>query len=786
MTQTFDYTLNEEETKTEYIDPLLRSLGWKTEGSVRLRKEYPITKGRLIGNGKREKPLKADYILQYKNRSLAVIEAKAIHKYYTEGVGQAKDYAERLKIRFAYATNGDQIYFIDMETGEEKEVFTYPTPDELWEMTFPKKEEPQTVAENWIEKFYQIPFNDRGGTWAPRYYQENAVNAVLSAIAENKQRILLTLATGTGKTAIAFQISWKLFQTKWNNSKDPNRRPRILFLADRNNLADQAYNAFSAFDEDARVRIEPEGIRKKGHVPKNGSIFFTIFQTFMSGPGDTPYFGEYPKDFFDLIIIDECHRGGANDESSWREILEYFSSAVQLGLTATPKRTENVNTYEYFGEPVYIYSLKEGINDGFLTPFRVKEISTTLDEYRYVTGDTVLSGKVEENKTYYHTKDYNKKIIIEQYDEYRVKLLMRLINQNQKTLVFCANQPHALKIRDLINQYADSKDPNYCHRVTADDGDIGEQHLKEFRDNERTIPTVLTTSHKLSTGVDAQNIRNIVLFRPLGDPEDGGKTGMVEFKQIIGRGTRLFEGKNYFTLYDFVGAHKFFKDPDWDGDEIIIDDGWGKSGEDKTPKDRPPREIEYKPPIRIKLSDSRVREIDSMVSTSFYSPAGAPISAEEFIKQLFGDIPSLFKDEAELRKIWGRPDTRKDLLTKLGKMGYPEPQLEELTELVHGEDSDLFDVLLYIAYSKPLTTRDVRAALAKTKLDNYSSKQKEFLHFVLEQYVSEGVKELDSAKLSELIRLKYHALADGLTELGGASSAKELFSGFQQHLYTEA
>lgn len=784
MTQTFDYTLNEEETKTEYIDPLLRSLGWKTEGSVRLRKEFPITKGRLIGNGKREKPLKADYILQYKNRNLAVIEAKAIHKYYTEGVGQAKDYAERLKIRFAYATNGDQIYFIDMETGEEKEVFTYPTPDELWEMTFPKKETPATVAENWIEKFYQIPFNDRGGTWTPRYYQENAVNAVLSAIAENKQRILLTLATGTGKTAIAFQISWKLFQTKWNNTGDLNRRPRILFLADRNNLADQAYNAFSAFSDDARVRIEPDGIRKKGHVPKNGSVFFTIFQTFMSGPNDTPYFGEYPKDFFDFIIIDECHRGGANDESSWRDILEYFSSAVQLGLTATPKRSENVNTYEYFGEPVYIYSLKEGINDGFLTPFRVKEISTTLDEYRYVTGDTVLSGKVEENKTYYHTKDYNKKIVVEPHDEYRVKLLMRLINQNQKTLVFCANQPHALKIRDLINQYADSKDPNYCHRVTADDGDIGEQHLKEFRDNERTIPTVLTTSHKLSTGVDAQNIRNIVLFRPLGDPEDGGKTGMVEFKQIIGRGTRLFEGKNYFTLYDFVGAHKFFKDPDWDGDEIVIDGG--NSGYEKPPKDTPPKEREYKPPIRIRLSDSRIREIDSMVSTSFYSPTGAPISAEEFIKQLFGDIPSLFKDEAELRKIWSRPDTRKELITKLGKMGYPEPQLEELTELVHGEDSDLFDVLLYIAYSKPLTSRDKRASLAKEKLGAYSSKQKEFLHFVLEQYVSEGVKELDSTKLSELIRLKYHALSDGLQELGGATNAKELFAGFQQHLYTEA
>ena len=386
---------------------------------------------------------------------------------------------------------------------------------------------------------------------------------MLEAIADDSHRILLTLATGTGKTLIAFQIAWKLFHSRWNLSREPTRRPRILFLADRNILADQAYNAFSAFPEDALVRIEPEDIRKKGKVPKNGSLFFTIFQTFMSGPPKdgkpSPYFGEYPPDFFDFIVIDECHRGGANDESNWRGILDYFAPAVQLGLTATPKRKDNVDTYAYFGEPVYIYSLKDGINDGFLTPFKVKQISTTLDEYVYTPDDKLVEGEIEAGKRYTEA-DFNKIIEIKEREANRVKLFMEQINQSEKTLVFCATQDHALAVRDLINQMKTSTDPNYCQRVTADDGALGEQHLRDFQDNEKTIPTILTTSQKLSTGVDARNIRNIVLMRPI--------NSMIEFKQIIGRGTRLYDGKDYFTIYDFVKAHHHFSDPEWDGEPI--------------------------------------------------------------------------------------------------------------------------------------------------------------------------------------------------------------------------
>ena len=788
--------MNETETRAELIDPVLRAAGWGVVEGSRIRMEFPINKGRLIGHGQRSKPDKADYVLQYKNRNLAVIEAKARDKYYTEGVGQAKDYAGKLQVRFTYSTNGLQIYRIDMEAGQEGDVTTYPTPDELWEMTFGEKNKLQPLSGVWRDKLLSVPFEDRGGTWQPRYYQENAITKVLEAVANDQQRILLTLATGTGKTAIAFQIAWKLFQAKWNINKDGQRSPRILFLADRNILADQAFNAFSVFEEDALVRINPSDIKKKGRVPKNGSVFFTIFQTFMSGPNDTPYFGEYPNDFFDFIIIDECHRGGANDESSWRAIMEYFKPAVQLGLTATPKRTINADTYDYFGEPVYVYSLKEGINDGFLTPFKVKQIDTTIDEYVFTSDDTVVEGEIEEGKRYTES-EMNRIIEIKEREEYRVKIFMSLINQNEKSLVFCATQLHALAVRDLINQYAITKNPNYCHRVTADDGKLGEQHLRDFQDNEKSIPTILTTSQKLSTGVDAPEVRNIVLLRPI--------NSMIEFKQIIGRGTRLFDGKDYFTIYDFVKAHHHFSDPEWDGEPE----------EPTEPTPRPPKEpcnscgqtpcICAKEPdpepcpvcgyaycrcdtpprrmVKVKLADGKVRQFQHMISTLFYSPAGRPISAEEFLQSLFGALPELFKSEDELRTIWSKPDTRKKLLEELTEKGFAKQQLTEFQKILNAENSDMYDVLAYIAFHSDILERATRADKAKIHLDNYDPKQQEFLNFVLSQYVKQGVEELDDTKISDLLILKYHAIADAKKELGDITSIRNTFIGFQTYLY---
>jgi type I restriction enzyme, R subunit len=773
--------MNEAETRAELIDPRLQSSGWGViEGSI-IKREYPITLGRLEGaQGRRGKPLSADYVLIYKNTRLAVIEAKADTQELTEGVGQAKNYASKLSIRFTYSTNGKSIYSIDMQTGKEEEILSFPSPDELWGKTFAKQNE-------WRDRFSKVKFPDKGGSWGIRYYQESAVNNVLEKIAANEKRILLTLATGTGKTSIAFQIAWKLFQSRWSLSGEPSRRPRILFLADRNNLANQAYNdfaSFNSFTEDSFVRISPSDIKKRGKVPKNGSIFFTIFQTFMSGVGadnkPAPYFGDYPKDFFDFIVIDECHRGGANDESSWRGILEYFSPAVQLGLTATPKRTDNIDTYAYFGEPVYVYSLKEGINDGFLTPFRVKEYSTTLDEYVYTPDDDIVEGEISEGKRYTES-DFNRIIEIKEREAYRVKLFMEQINQSEKTIVFCATQAHALAVRDLVNQMKTSSSPDYCHRVTANEGEIGEAHLREFQDNEKFIPTVLTTSQKLSTGVDARNIRNIVLMRPV--------NSMIEFKQIIGRGTRLYDNKDYFTIHDFVQAHHLFSDPEWDGEPVEPEPKNPNPPDGKVPQSaKPPKDPPEDRPakIKVKLADGKVRTIQHMMCTTFWHPDGTPMSAQQFMEMLFGRLPDFFKTENELRTIWSAPDTRKKLLEGLSENGFGKEQLEEMQKIIDAENSDLFDVLAHVSYAMPTLTRTERATFAKGKIKNkFTTKQQAFLDFVLTHYISVGVEELSVEKLTPLLKLRYHdSISDAVADLG--DDIGKAFSGFQRYLYQKS
>jgi type I restriction enzyme R subunit len=763
--------MNEAETRAELIDPALAAAGWGVVEGSRIRREYLISPGRIEGRGRRGKPLKADYVLEFRNTKLATIEAKAVSEALTEGVGQAKNYAGKLAVRFTYSTNGTRIYSIDMETGAEGEIAAFPSPEELWAKTFAQ-------ANAWRDRFAQVPYEDKGGSHPGRYYQDIAIERVLSAIAEDKKRILLTLATGTGKTFIAFQLAWKLFHSRWNLSGQPTRRPRILFLADRNNLANQAFNAFSAFPEDALIRIEPDDIRKKGKVPKNGSVFFTIFQTFLSGPEGTPYFGEYPPDFFDFIVIDECHRGGANDESTWRDILNYFSPAVQLGLTATPKRRDNVDTYRYFGEPVYTYSLKDGINDGFLTPFKVKQIQTTLDSYYYTPDDTVVEGEIEAGRLY-EEPDFNRTIEIRERERKRVEIFMSQIDQNEKTLVFCATQAHALLVRDLINQIKKSKDPNYCQRVTADDGALGEEHLRNFQDNEKTIPTILTSSQKLSTGVDARNVRNIVLMRPV--------NSMIEFKQIIGRGTRLYEGKDYFTIYDFVRAHEHFLDAEWDGEPIEPEET-SEPTEPRAPRPLPPEPTGTPEPPRqrtkIKLADGKERTIQHMMSTSFWHPDGTPMSSQQFLEKLYGRLPEFFSNEEELRSIWSAPDTRKKLLQGLAEKGFGHDQLAEMQKIIDAEASDLFDTLAHIAYAKPPLTREVRAANARIYINtSFPAKQQAFLDFVLQHYVTVGVEELDQEKLTPLLRLKYHAITDAVADLGSPDEISRVFAGFQRYLY---
>lgn len=776
------YDETEADTRAERIDPVLAAAGWGQNGS-KVRREV-ICPGRIQSGGKRGKGLSADYVLIHQGQKLAVLEAKRAGVSHRNGVGQAKDYATRLGSRYAYASNGLKWYQIDMVGGAEGDMkLPFPTPDELWDRTF-------ADHNIWRERFGAVDFETDGGKWELRYYQHKAINAALEAVSKGDRRILLTLATGTGKTSIAFQIAWKLFQAKWNLSGEPVRRPRILFLADRNILADQAYNAFSAFPNDAVTRIDPDTIRKnRGKPPKNASLFFTIFQTFMVDGGMTgegePVYTQYPPDFFDFIVIDECHRGGANDQSEWRRLLEYFEPAAQLGLTATPKRKHNADTYAYFGEPVYTYALRDGIEDGFLTPFKVRQMASTIDAYVYSPEDELVAGDVEVGETFTEG-DFNTRIIIEERELSRVKEFMGQIDQRQKALVFCATQDHAALVRDLINQVKDSTNPNYCHRVTADDGAVGEQHLRDFQDNDKTIPTILTTSQKLSTGVDARNIRHIVLMRPI--------RSMIEFKQIIGRGTRTYEGKDFFTIWDFVKAHENFNDPEWDGEPLEPDPpgeprppvvggpepepGDPGGGGDGGPKE-PPREK-----IVVKLSDGSARRIAYVASTTYWSPEGKPISAAEFLERLFGDLKGLVADEDQLRAMWSDPDNRERFLEQLSDRGYDQDRLDDMRRLIDAPDSDLFDVLCYILFTSEPKSRTDRANHVKnTGMSGFEGEMRELIISILNAYTRVGESELATPKLGRYLTARYGSVGEGKARLGDIPKIRAAYLAIQRDLY---
>lgn len=771
----------EADTRANRIDPVLMAAGWGKDGAT-IRREV-ICPGRIQSGGKRGKGLACDIVLEFRGHKLAVLEAKRAGVSHVEGVGQAKDYASRLKARFAYASNGLGWYQIDMATGAEGEFAPpFPTPEDLWQRTFGAPNE-------WRLRFGAVPFETDGGKWELRYYQHNAITAALEAVAMDQSRILLTLATGTGKTSIAFQIAWKLFQAKWNLTRKPDRRPRILFLADRNILADQAYNAFSAFPSDAITRIDPDTLRKKGGVPKNASLFFTIFQTFMTGEAG-PVYKSYPADFFDFIIIDECHRGGANDESQWREVLDWFAPAVQLGLTATPKRTLNADTYAYFGEPVFTYALKDGIEDGYLTPFKVRQMASTIDEYVYDPSDTVLAGEIEEDRTYTEA-DFNTRLIIEERERSRVREFMAEIDQRQKTLVFCATQDHAARVRDMINQIKVSTDPNYCHRVTANDGAIGDQHLREFQDNDKTIPTVLTTSQKLSTGVDARNVRHIVLMRPV--------RSMIEFKQIIGRGTRIYDGKDFFTIWDFVKAHENFEDPEWDGppEEVTPPKPRPPGGENQPPdaEGDPPQPgeggedeggpDEPKPKTIIQLADGKARSIRYIATTTYWGPDGKPISAAEFLQRLFGDLSGMVADEDQLRAIWSNPDNREHFLAQLEDHGYDRDRLDDIRRLVDAPKSDLYDVLGYVLFANPPRTREDRAeALRQDGLGEFSDEMRELMLGILKAYEGAGEGELAGKKLGQYLTARYGSVSESKSRLGELASIRAAFNKMQAGLYS--
>ncbi|BFT31877.1 DEAD/DEAH box helicase family protein [Alteromonas sp. D210916BOD_24] len=764
---------SEADTRANYIDPALKAAHWQPNNIIR---EHYFTDGRKLAGGVRGRRCFVDYLLHKDNRYLAVVEAKKESEHPTKGLQQAIDYAKKLLVRFVYSSNGKQTYEFDLETGKGDYIEFYPTPQKL-------EKRYVGVNSDLGQQLRDVPFHLEGAM-QPRYYQELAVHAATDAIGKGKPRVLLTLATGTGKTFIAFQIVHKLFQSRWNRESPGTRRPRILFLADRNILADQAINTFNPYEKD-HIKINGEEVRKRGGVvPTNAHIFFAIYQAIAERENIEGYYKAYPRDFFDLVMIDECHRGSANEAGSWRAILDHFGSAVHVGLTATPKREANVDTYDYFGKPAFEYSLKDGINDGFLTPYRVKRVRTNLDELVLTKDDQVVEG--ESGQDVYQVEDYDKKIIVDERTELVAKAILDNINPLEKTIVFCENQNHALTMRDMINKHKKVKDPHYCVRVTSDEGKIGRELLEKFQDNDKDIPTIITSSQMLTTGVDARNVRNVVLDRTVGS--------MVEFKQIVGRGTRVFDGKDYFTIVDFRGATNKFYDKDWDGEPETPEPGG--TGEPKPPPYTPeppgegplPGPGEPKPRLKVKLGKHReLKVID--VETRYIDENGKPLTVQEFVERLISQLPGLFKSVEELTKIWSDPDERETLLSKLVQAGFDKEQLTTLRRMFEAEECDIFDLLAFLAFEQPMATRKARADNVRKNSQFFSQYQQEkaqkFLHFVLNRYEQTGSSELSRERLPALIELSgLGTIKDASSAFGGKPAyLLTAFKQLQQQLY---
>ncbi|WP_220459112.1 EcoAI/FtnUII family type I restriction enzme subunit R [Gelidibacter maritimus] len=761
--------LSESDTRANYIDPKLVDSKWEP---IHIVREYYFTDGRKLLGNKRGKRLFIDYLLKYNNANLAIVEAKKLDDHPTKGLQQALEYAEKLDINFVYATNGVRIYEFDRRIGKGDYIDDFPTPKEMYDRLFGKTNQLK-------EQLHNIPFL-LTGNFGPRYYQEIAVNKTMESIADGQDRILLTLATGTGKTFIAFQIVHKLLQAKWNLDGN-DRRPRILFLADRNVLADQAINTFNPYENDV-IKIDGEEVRKRnGVVPTNAYIFFAIYQAIADREDIGGYYSKYPSDFFDLVIIDECHRGSANEEGSWRAILDHFSPAIHLGMTATPKRDDNVDTYQYFGKPIYEYSLKEGIQDGFLTPYKVKRVTTNIDEYIHTNDNRIIQGEVTKDR--YEIKDYNKSITINQRTDLEARTILEHIGKMDKTIVFCANQDHALDLRDYINKHKTVSDPNYCVRVTSDEGKHGRELLEMFQDNDRDIPVILTSSKMLTTGVDARNVRNIVLTAPIGS--------MVEFKQIIGRGTRVFDGKDFFTIIDFVGATNLFYDTAWDGEaEEIEEGGTGGEPKPKEPKeskvDDPREPYERKEKLIVELSNGRRLKVTD-VDTRYIDENGRPLTAREFLEKLIGELPGIYTDVEQLRSIWANPDSRSDLLIKLADLGFDREQLNDLRNMIATPDCDIFDVLAHISFSSELMTRKQRVEFVKGDpqvFEVYKNLEaKEFLEFILKHYEKFGIEELRRDKLGDLVTLKLGTPKDAKNAFGNMDVLLGAYYKLQQQIY---
>lgn len=795
--------MNEADTCRKYVIPMLQASGWDNPPySIAEQRTFTNPKGRIRiigGTIVRGKPKRADYLLRYRlDLPIAVVEAKADYKSPGAGLAQAKEYAEMLDLKFAYSTNGKGIVEFDYTTGIERNINCFPTAEELWARLNATEQLSPSATEKRLTPYYLDPER------SPRYYQQIAINRSVDSILRGNKRILITMATGTGKTVVAFQICFKLWTARWNCKNDPIKRPKILFLADRNILVDDPKDKIFLPFGDARHKIE------NGDAIKSREMYFSTYQSIAEDETRLGLYKEYAPDFFDLIIIDECHRGSARSESSWREILEYFKPATQIGMTATPLRRDNSATYRYFGNPIYQYSLRQGLEDGFLAPYRVHRIVTSADAtgWRPTKGELDKLGREIPDKEYF-TPDFEKRLSLRPRSEAIARHLtnfLRRTNPYDKTIVFCVDQEHADEMRQLLNNLNVDEvklHPDYVCRVTSDEKAIGKGNLSRFQELETETPVILTTSQLLTTGVDAPMVKNVVLIRVIGT--------MTEFKQIIGRGTRLREdyGKFYFNILDYTGtATRHFTDKEFDGDPEFV------SEEEIDSQGNITAETVIETESKAHTDEENTSAIADLRVAAILEPPGEPTEPNKFYvetgevniaahlvqdlavdgKQLrateFRDyttevVRSLFLDMAEFRHGWADPARRTEIQAAFLEKGI---DLAKANEILGNSEADPFDLLCHLAWNIPVITRRERAARlrrnASSFLDDYSAQARQILDALLVKYAEHGPDEFnipDSLKLPPIAELGN--VTEIITHFGGADQLRVAVTKLQELLY---
>ena len=786
---------NEADTCRKYVLPKLVEAGWDNEPH-RINEQISFTDGRIVlaGNKVRRRPQKrADYLLRYtRDYLIAVVEAKPDYASAGDGLQQAKEYAEILGLKFAYATNGIEIIEFDYLTGQELFLTEFPSPEALWQRLLNSQAFPPEAVQRILSPYYH------NSGKSPRYYQEIAINRVVQAVIQGKKRVLLTMATGTGKTVVAFQICWKLWSARWNRTGE-HRRPKILYLADRNLLVDDPKDKIFAPFGDARWKIE------NGEANKSREMYFAIYQALAKDEQRPGLYKEYKPDFFDLIIVDECHRGSSRDNSNWREILDYFAPAFQLGMTATPLREDNRDTYLYFGNPLYQYSLRQGIDDGFLAPYRVHRVITDYDAagWRPGKGELDRYGREIPDEEY-QTKDFERSVALKARTVAIARHLTDFMTKNDrfaKTIIFCVDQDHADEMRRALsnlNQDQVSRFPDYVCRVTSNEGDIGRGHLGRFQEPETDTPVILTTSQMLTTGVDAPTCKNVVLARVVGS--------LPEFKQIIGRGTRVRDdyGKLWFNIIDYTGsATRLFADKDFDGDpEFVIEEKIDAEGavydseviEEADVVEDGGVQDDYgptKPVIDDGTAEPRKYYVDggqvAIAAHLVYEldPDGKQLRVIKYSEYAADKVRTLYPGAIRMREQWANPKERAEVIRQLEERGI---NFNELAESVGQPEADPFDLLCHLAFNAPLRTRRERAERLKHDrkdfFDHYCPEARAILEELLEKYAQHGTAQF---VVPDILKVPPISDRGNVIEIanyfGGAEQLREAVNELQTLLY---